>query len=72
MADAEGNGRTRVVGLEEFVEADGAETRLTILEEMAETDAEATNVPWLFVPEHPVGADSVMRAIDEAFVKAIT
>ena len=69
MADAEDNDRAKLVVLDEFWETiadDSAETRLAVLEKLAEDD------PRLIGPKNPVGADSVMYAIVEAFVKAIT
>ena len=69
MADAEDNDRAKLVVLKEFWEAiadDSAETRLAVLEKLAEDD------PRLTGPKNPVGADSVMYAIFEAFVKVTT
>lgn len=75
VADAEGKGRTGPIVLEEFLEADAddiAETMLAIVDELAEPDAEYGPNPRVIVLRDPVGADSVMYAIEETFVVAST
>ena len=75
VAGVEGMDRVRLVVLEEFVEAeadDSTDTMLPVPERLREADAEGNDDPRLFVPRNPVGEDSVMYAIDEAFPKVTT
>ena len=69
MADAEDNDKARLVVLEDFFGTraeESDETKLAVPEELAEDE------PRFMVLRNPVGADSVMYATDEAFVKATT
>ena len=66
---------TRLAVLEELVETDAEDsivTRLAVPEKLAEADAEGNDDPRLFVLRFPVGEDSVMYAIDEAFMTVTT
>lgn len=75
MADTEGDGRTKPVVLQELVEAhidDSTVARLAVQEELAEADTEGSDDPRLVVVKYPVGADKVISAPVEAFIKATT
>lgn len=62
MADAEGDGRAKVVVFDEYVVADAdgrTETILAVPEELAKPDAVDSKDPRLLELKNPVGADSV-------------